>query len=94
MIDLKKIVENRCKKLLALAKKYWGIDEKLARRYVSLARKISMRHRIKLTGNEYCKKCNTPFIQGKTVKTRLDSKNHFVLTECLNCGAKRRTNKY
>ncbi|MFH1780137.1 MAG: ribonuclease P [Candidatus Micrarchaeota archaeon] len=93
-IDARKIAEERCTKLLALAKKMWSKDEKLALRYVDLARRIGMRHRVRLGGKEFCRKCGTPFVFGATVKKRLDSKNKFIVLECIKCGVKRRTKKY
>jgi len=85
------IARRRCEKLIALAKKNWVEDEKLALRYVTLARKIAMRHRLKLGSKDFCRKCNTPF-NSKTMKKRLVK--GFVVLECLNCGSKRRTTKY
>ncbi len=76
---------QRCLKLFSLAKAMWGKDQTLAKRYVWLAKKISMRHRIHLP-KEFCKKCLAVRIEGTTVKTRLVK--GFVEKTCLICGTK------
>jgi len=88
-IDLKKIALERCEKLLSLARKVFPQNPARARRYVSLARKIAMHHRLHIDNKSFCKKCGEIFIAGKTVKVRLDSKNKRVLYVCLKCGAKK-----
>ena len=78
---------QRCEKLFSLARQMLGKDDGLAKRYVSLAKKIAMRHRIHLP-KEYCKKCLTVRVEGKTVKTRLAKGT--VEKTCLQCGEKTR----
>ena len=57
--DAVKISKDRIAKLLHLSKEVLKDDEELSKRYVKLARKIAMRHRIKLGNRLFCKKCNT-----------------------------------
>ena len=86
-MDLNKIAQERINVLLELAKKMHSRDKELAERYVSLARKIGMRHRIRIGNKRFCKKCNSIWIPGKTLKVRASRKNKLVLYVCLNCGA-------
>lgn len=90
------VARERVELLLDLAKvKYTEGDEKLAKRYCQLARKIQLRYRIR--NNEYlkkyCKKCFIPWIKGKTVQVRLNSQSAFVEWNCI-CGYKKKIKKY
>ncbi|MCX6767500.1 MAG: ribonuclease P [Candidatus Micrarchaeota archaeon] len=84
------IARGRISELLELAKQMWGNDKKLSRRYVQLARKIAMRHRIKLGNRLFCKKCGAVFIPGATVRVRQSPRQKMVLYTCTECGAVRR----
>jgi ribonuclease P protein subunit RPR2 len=79
----------RIDKLMALSKDqaaYGDID--LARRYVDLARRISMRTKTKIPKEHiYCKTCLAPMAQG-TFRVRLRS--HRVVMRCMECGAVKR----
>lgn len=87
-MDANKIAKERCEKLLKMAREVYASEPTLAKRYVSLARKISMRHRISLGNGEYCKKCNTVFIPGRTLKTRIAK--GIRINTCVSCGFMRR----
>lgn len=87
-MNANEIAKTRCEKLLKMAGEVYSEEPALAKRYVSLARKISMRHRISLGNSSYCKKCNTVFIPGKTLKVRLE--RGIRLNTCSNCGFTRR----
>ncbi len=80
-----RIALERCEYLLELAKQMWKKDEKLSKRYVQLARKIAMRHRLKLGRRKFCKKCNAVFIVGETLKVRISTKEKAVIWKCLQC---------
>ena len=69
--------------MLELAREKYGEDQALAKRYVTLARKTAMRHRIQLGNKAFCKKCGVPWIPGKTLKVRLKGKTALYI--CLNC---------
>ena len=78
-----KIAKERIKKLLGMAKK-----SKKQQRYISLAKKISMRYNIRLKKNikrKICKKCNIYLVPGKTCSVRLDSKNKTIIIKCKKC---------
>lgn len=89
-MDLNKIAEQRIEVLLELAKKMFSRDKVLAKRYVVLARRIGMRYRIRIGNKRFCKKCNSIWIPGETVKVRASKRNKLVLYVCLNCGAVKR----
>lgn len=79
---------ERAGTLLDLAeKRYLEGDEKLSKRYVEIARKIAMRHRIRLGAKRFCKKCGVIFIWGETFKTRIAGKKPYRI--CAKCGNKR-----
>ncbi len=86
-MDVDRIARERIEILLGLARKMWGEDKNLSKRYVQLARRIAMRHRIKLSSWLFCKKCGAVFIHGKTVKARQSPGKKMVLYICLECGA-------
>ena len=85
MVNADRVAMQRCSYLLNLAKQTWKKDEKLAKRYVQLTKKIAMRHRLKLGRRSFCKKCNTIFIPGETLKVRISAKQKAVLWKCLAC---------
>ena len=89
-MDINKIARKRIETLLALAKGMWDKDKKLSKRYVQLARKIGMRHQIKLGNKLFCKKCDAVYLPGKTVKVRTSAKEKMVVYVCLECGAVRK----
>ena len=79
------IAANRVEKLLENARERLAAgDGEGSRRFVGLARKIAMRHRLKLGSVRFCKKCNNPFIAGKTCKTRIIQKKSYRV--CSSCG--------
>ncbi|MGB9635102.1 MAG: ribonuclease P protein component 4 [Candidatus Micrarchaeia archaeon] len=67
-------------------------NEGFARRYCALARKIQLRYRVRLKKEialKYCKKCYLPWIIGKTLKVRTNSKDRCIEYICI-CGYKKR----
>ncbi len=87
-MNANEIAMRRCGKLLSLAAEVHAADPALAKRYVTLARKIAMRHRLSLGNGKFCKKCGTIFIPGRTLKTRLAK--GLRLNTCVSCGFTRR----
>jgi RNase P subunit RPR2 len=66
--------------------------EDLARRYCTLARNIQLRYRVRLKKEitlKYCKKCHLPWIVGKTLKVRTNSKERCIEYICM-CGYRKR----
>ena len=63
----------------------------LCRRYVEIARKISMKYLVripKIYRLRFCKKCLSYLVPGKNCRVRL--KKSKVVVTCLNCGNKKR----
>ena len=87
------IARERVDTLLQLAKKMLKEGRAdVARRYCSLARKIQLRYRVRPSRKgrlEYCKKCFTPWVPGRSVRVRLDSNRRCVEYECA-CGHRKR----
>ncbi|MEW5955339.1 MAG: ribonuclease P [Candidatus Micrarchaeota archaeon] len=82
------IARERIRKLLRLAREALDEDEKLSKRYVDLAKRIAMRHRIKLGNKLFCKKCGIVFVQGKTLRVRVSNK--IPVYVCVTCSAARK----
>jgi len=83
------IAAARIETLMILSKEqasYGDID--LARRYVDIARRISMRTKTKIPKEHiYCKACLTPMAQG-TFRVRLSGRR--VVMRCAECGTVKR----
>jgi ribonuclease P protein subunit RPR2 len=85
------MAEQRIKRLFDLAEQAHTERPDLARRYVEIARRISMRHRVGIPGElkkRVCKKCGAFLVTGENSRIRLDGKN--VIITCLECGAIKR----
>jgi ribonuclease P protein subunit RPR2 len=84
------IAAARIEILMALSKEQASYgDMDLARRYVDIAKRISMRTKTKIPKEHiYCKACLTPMAQG-TFHVRL--KGRKVIMRCMECGHVRRT---
>jgi ribonuclease P protein subunit RPR2 len=74
---------ERCNYYLALARKAWKRSPALAKRYVTIARRLAMRHRVRLGSKEFCKSCGAPFVPGITLRVRLAGKKALYI--CLAC---------
>lgn len=64
-------------------------DLKLAKRYVSLARKIAMKVQLSIPRQlkrKFCKKCNSYWVPAKTVRVRSQKNKKTVTFTCLICG--------
>jgi ribonuclease P protein subunit RPR2 len=83
------IAAVRIEKLIAMAKdEATNGDIDIARRYVDIAKRISMRTRTKIPKEHiYCKNCFTP-MTGDTFRVRL--KRHRIIMVCAECGTVKR----
>ncbi|MCL2032025.1 MAG: ribonuclease P protein component 4 [Methanomassiliicoccaceae archaeon] len=64
--------------------------EDLAIRYVSLARRIGGKTKVKMpAGFRYCKRCMIPLIPGTNCTIRLTGRK--IVTTCQRCGGLKRT---
>jgi ribonuclease P protein subunit RPR2 len=92
---VKEIAKDRVEKLLKLAEERalenTEASIKLSKRYVELARKISMHYKVgipKKLKNRICKKCNNFLIPGINCSVRLASSKRFLIYKC-ECGAEK-----
>ncbi len=82
----KKIAEERIEILFKQAKEIFNENPKLSDRYVSLARKLSMKYKVKIAPQykkQFCKKCYKFLVPGKTLRTRI--KNKVLIYYCKYC---------
>jgi len=82
---------QRIDRLFALAEKACRDRPDLADRYVDIARRISMRHRVSIPGHlkrHVCKQCGGYLAPGINARVRIDGKN--VLITCQRCGGIKR----
>jgi len=87
------IARERIEILLDQAEKTLPGDSDLSKRYVGLARKISMRTRVRIPAEKkryLCKNCGQILVLGKNARVRLRSVNSRIVVTCLGCGAARR----
>jgi ribonuclease P protein subunit RPR2 len=87
------VATERFQILLDQARKMALTDEKLSRRYVSLARKISSRTKVRIPRESkmyLCKGCGLALVPGHNAKVRLHAHTTGIVISCLSCGAVKR----
>lgn len=85
------MAEQRIERLFAMADKACRERPDLADRYVDIARRISMRHRVGIPGElkrHVCKECGGYLAHGVNARVRLDGRN--ILITCQRCGTIKR----
>lgn len=86
----RRVSEQRIEILYNLSQKKIKNEPNLARRYVSLLRRIAQRTRTHLPRYikfGICKKCNTPLIPGYNVTIRIrQQREPHITTTCHTCG--------
>ncbi|MFX1465475.1 MAG: ribonuclease P protein component 4 [Promethearchaeota archaeon] len=87
--SIKKIARERIEHLLELAKAVFSKDSNLAQRYIQLALRIGMRHKVRIPRFQrwqICKHCRSLLIPDVTCHSRLRNKRepHIVIT-CNKC---------
>jgi ribonuclease P protein subunit RPR2 len=85
------MAEQRITRLFNLAGRAFPRRPDLADRYVDIARRISMRHRVGIPRElkkRVCKECGSFLVPGENCRVRLDGKN--VLITCIKCGTVKR----
>ncbi len=83
---IKKIAEERIKKLFQQAEEVFSSDKSLANRYVTLARKISMKTKTRIPTSlkrKFCKHCYKFLMPGVNSRTRI--RGGKVIISCLGC---------
>lgn len=86
---IRKIALERIKTLFDLAERYYLSNKELSKRYLQIAKRISMKSNTpipKKLKRKYCRKCYNFLIPGKSAKVRIDSKKKVVEYTCLECG--------
>lgn len=87
----KKIAEERIEILFELADRNFKTHPERTQRYVTLARLIGMRYRVRLVRDQkrrICKHCYSYLVPGSNCRIRL--KGSTVLTTCFSCGKQSR----
>ena len=82
---------QRIQRLFTLAALAYSERPDLADRYVDIARRISMRHRVSIPRElkrNVCKQCYSYLKPGSNARVRTDGRN--VVITCLKCGGIRR----
>ncbi|MEM4348501.1 MAG: hypothetical protein QXN37_02935 [Candidatus Anstonellaceae archaeon] len=86
---LRQIIYERIDRLLSLAQEALKMDDqKHARRYVFLARKLSLRYNCRMLPSQkikMCKNCGLPLVPGLNVRIRLKKRTKSVHYIC-SCG--------
>ncbi len=83
---LKEIANERILKLFEQAELRFKEDSKLSDRYVEIARKISMKYKVKIPRElkrRFCKHCHKYLVPSVNCRVRLTQKK--VVYYCLNC---------
>ncbi|MBD3310248.1 hypothetical protein GF351_03440 [Candidatus Woesearchaeota archaeon] len=83
----KEIARQRIRELFDQAKKMFSTDPKLSDRYVRLAKKLSMKYKVRIPQElrrRMCKHCLAYLVPDKTSQTR--TKEGKVVIHCLRCG--------
>ena len=84
--QLQKIAENRVKLMLQLAKEVFNNDQELADKYVKIARRVAMKHKIKLprsTKKKFCRHCHRYLVPSVNCRVRLHK--HRLIYYCFHC---------
>lgn len=81
------MASQRIQVLFERAEEAFAEDPSLSNRYVLLAGKISMRHRVRIPAalkRRVCRKCGAFLVPGASCRVRLGDNR--VVTTCLTCG--------
>jgi ribonuclease P protein subunit RPR2 len=85
------MASQRIERLFCLAREACKERQDLADRYVDIARRISMRHRVSIPRElkrNVCKNCSGYLAPGVNARVRIDGRN--VLITCQRCGGIKR----
>ena len=86
MKSVKEIAKERMFNLFEKAENIFPKDQKLADRYVEIARKIAMKAQISIPSKlkkKFCKKCYKFLFPGVNCRVRIRNKR--LIYSCLNC---------
>lgn len=84
---IRDMAAQRIKRLFDLADETFKEDPGMSKRYVFLARKMGMRHRVRMPAHlkrKVCKGCGAYLVPGSSIRVRL--RGGRVVTTCMDCG--------
>ena len=84
---IREIAQQQIKRLFELADMISGTRPLLSDRYIHLAKRIGMRHRVRIPAHlkrRMCKHCGKYLVPGRTCRVRLDGTR--VIVTCNACG--------
>lgn len=84
------VANERIEILVGQARQMVEKDDRLSRRYVSLARKISERTKVRIPSEMkryLCRGCGIALVPGRNAKVRLHAAKSGTVITCLSCGA-------
>ena len=87
------VARERIEILVKQAREMAPENERLSRRYVDLARRISERTKVKIPRElkmYLCKGCGIALVLGRNARVRLYAGNSGIVITCLSCGAVKR----
>ncbi|RQD82362.1 MAG: ribonuclease P [Methanocalculus sp. MSAO_Arc2] len=87
----KKIARERIGILVHIAEEWVHLDIALSRRCIALARRIAMKHRLRIPKRyrrQYCRKCHVFLVPGYTSRIRIQHGK--VIVTCLACSHRMR----
>jgi ribonuclease P protein subunit RPR2 len=87
------VANERIEILIDQARQMVEKDERLSRRYVTLARKISERTKVRIPSEikrYLCKNCGIALVPGRNARVRLHAAKRGQVITCLSCGAVKR----
>jgi ribonuclease P protein subunit RPR2 len=90
---IKELVRKRIDRLLDLAGGNLKRHPDRARRYVELARKLSSKYNVPMSGEQkrqICRKCDAFLVPGLNLSVRADARTRAQVYTCLECGSARR----
>jgi len=83
---VQKIAKKRISLLFRLAKEHFREDSKLSDKYVKMARRIAMKHKIRLPSElkkRFCKNCHAYLVPGINCRVRIHK--HRIIYYCFGC---------
>ncbi|MDD1679899.1 MAG: ribonuclease P [Methanomicrobiales archaeon] len=89
--EIQRIARERIRILFQRAEDVYPADPCLAERYVHLARRIAMRHRIRIPRElkrRFCRSCDAFMVPGYSSRVRVH--RHKVIITCLRCKRQQR----
>lgn len=84
--EMKKTAKERIKYLFEQAEKAFNRNPSLSNRYVTLARKLAMKYKVRIPRElkrRFCKHCYRYLVPGKNCRVR--TKNGKIVYYCENC---------